>query len=257
MGLYSLPAQAQSLKVCYDQWPPMTIFPTGTEPRRGVVIDMLTDIYAQAGYTLSFFQVPLARGISMIAEGLCDILPEYVFSPNAESHFAYAQQATFAYPTAFIVRRGYSWRYTGVDSISGKRIATGPGWNYSTMSKAYQDYIDDPVNSNNVEVVAGNDDVVDRILNMMVSHRVDLYVDNIFVLEYVLNSTCLSDQLEIVSPGLEKLLVEKPIFSLKLPAEKRQRLIDIWDEGRKAMLPAQASQYLKRYGIKDRMTYKP
>jgi polar amino acid transport system substrate-binding protein len=252
VGLYCLPAQAKNLKVCYDQWPPMTIFPTSQEPRRGVVIDMLSDIYRQAGYTLTFFEVPLGRGISMIAEGLCDILPEYVFSPNDENDFVYAKQASFVYTTAFIVRRGDPWRYSGIDSIVGKRIATGPGWNYSSMSQPYQDYLDDPKNHDKVEVVAGNDDVVDRILNMMVSHRVDLYADNVFVLKYVLNHTGLNDQLEIVLPGLEGLLVEKPIFSLKLPLEKRQRLMEIWDKGRKAILPAQESKYLKSYGIEEK-----
>tara|TARA_R110001583_G_scaffold66894_1_gene191782 strand:+ start:13147 stop:13974 length:828 start_codon:yes stop_codon:yes gene_type:complete len=256
MGIYCLPAQAKNINVCYDQWPPMTIFPTAKEPRRGVVIDMLSDIYSQAGYTLTFFQVPLARGMSMIAEGLCDILPEMEFSSNDGSHYVYAKQATFAYPTAFIVRRGDPWRYSDVDSIIGKRIATGPGWNYSSMSKPYQNYLDDPANRDKVEVVAGNDDVVDRILNMMVLDRVDLYADNIFVLEYVLNSSGLSEQLEIILPGLEKLLVEKPIFSMKLPSEKRQRLMDIWDNGRKAILPAQELQYLKSYGIEEMMTYK-
>lgn len=257
MGVYSLPAQAKNINVCYDQWPPMTIFPTAKEPRRGVVIDMLSDIYSQAGYTLTFFQVPLARGLSMITEGLCDILPEMEFSSNDESNFVYAKQATFAYPTAFIVRRGDPWRYSDVDSIIGKRIATGQGWNYSSMSKPYQGYLDAPENRDKVEVVAGNDDVVDRILNMIVLDRVDLYADNIFVLEYVLNSTDLNEQLEIVWPGLEKLLVEKPIFSMKLPSEKRQHLMDIWDNGRKAILPTQELQYLKSYGIEEITTYKP
>ena len=30
------PGQAETLKVCYDQWPPMTIFPTEEAPERGV-----------------------------------------------------------------------------------------------------------------------------------------------------------------------------------------------------------------------------
>jgi polar amino acid transport system substrate-binding protein len=254
---YTIPANAQSLvlKVCYDQWPPMTIFPTQSEPRRGVVIDMLADIYTKAGYTLQYFPVPLARGMSMIEEGLCDILPEIEFSPNVENNFVYAQQATFTYPTAFVVRRNDPWRYTGIKSIKDKRIATGPGWNYRSMSKPYQNHIENPANSANIEIVAGDDDVVPRIFKMIASNRVDIYADNVFVLKYLLNSTALQDQLEIISPGLENALVEKPIFSLALPEKKRQNLMSIWDEGRKALHAEQEAKYLERYAIRGKLTY--
>jgi polar amino acid transport system substrate-binding protein len=257
LSLYALPANAQSmvLKVCYDQWPPMTIFPTQDEPRRGVVIDMLTDIYTNAGYTLEYFPVPLARGMSMIEEGLCDILPEIEFSPNSENNFVYAKQATFTYPTAFVVRRNDPWRYTGIESVANKRIATGPGWNYQSMSKPYQNHIENPANSANIEIVAGDGDVVPRIFKMIASNRVDIYADNVFVLKYLLSSTALQDQLEIVSPGLENALVEKPIFSLMLPEKKRQNLMNIWDQGRKTLHAEQEAKYLERYGISGKISY--
>ena len=59
----------------------------------------------------------------------------------------------------------------GIESIKGKRIATGPGWDYSSMSVDYQNYIDDPKNSELIEVIAGYDDVVDRIFLMIKENR--------------------------------------------------------------------------------------
>lgn len=240
----------KTLKVCYDQWIPMTIFPSEDSTSRGVVIDMLEQIYSSNGYQVEYYEVPLARGLDMVTEGLCDMLPEYLYSKTSEQDFVYASEATFAYTTAFIVRRDDQWRYSGVQSIKGKRIATGPGWDYSSMSVDYQNYIDDPINSNFVEVIAGYDDVVDRILHMIKDNRVDLYADNELVLQHVLNRLNLHNDLKIVHPGLDKKLVEMPIFSRKIPEAKRQELIKIWNEGRLLMKGEKEKLLLKKYNIK-------
>ncbi|SIS80734.1 substrate-binding periplasmic protein [Neptunomonas antarctica] len=242
-------SHATTLKVCYDQWAPMTIFPSEESSARGVVIDMLDQIYTSKGYKLEYYEVPLARGLAMVAEGLCDMLPEYLFSKNAEKDFEYAREATFAYTTAFVVRRDDPWRYHGIQSIKGKRIATGPGWDYSSMSADYQKHIDDPKNARFVEVIAGYDDVVDRIFRMIKENRVDLYADNDLVLQHVLNRLNFNDDLRIVHPGLEKKLVEMPIFSKKIPDVKRQELIRIWNEGRLSMKGKTEKMILKKYNV--------
>lgn len=247
-GMFNL-SHAKTLKVCYDQWAPMTIFPSEASPARGVVIDMLDQIYTSKGYKLIYYEVPLARGLDMVAEGLCDMLPEYLFSKNSTKGFVYASEKTFAYSSAFVVRRDDPWRYNGIESIKGKRIATGPGWDYSSMSVDYQNYIDDPKNSDLVEVIAGYDDVVDRIFRMIKENRVDLYVDNELVLQHVLNRLNLGGDLEIVHPGLEKKLVEIPIFSKKIPAAKRQELIKIWNEGRLSLKGEKEKMLLNKYNV--------
>jgi polar amino acid transport system substrate-binding protein len=210
---------------------------------------MLDQIYTSKGYTPEYFEVPLARGLTMVADGLCDMLPEYVYSKNSEKDLEYATEATFVYTSAFVVRRDDSWVYNGIQSIKGKRIATGPGWDYSSMSVAYQNYIDDPNNSNLVELIAGKDDVVDRILRMIREGRVDLYADNDLVLQYVLNRLNLNDDLKIVRPGLENKLMEIPIFSKKIPLAKRQELIKVWNEGRLAMKGKKENMLLKKYNV--------
>ncbi len=238
-----------TLRVCYDQWAPMTIFPSEGSPGRGVVIDMVDKIYTSAGYEPEYYEVPLARGLDMVADGLCDMLPEYLFSKSSEKYFEYAAEETFSYTTAFVVRQNDPWRYEGIESIKGKRIATGPGWDYSSMSVDYQEYINDPKNSSFVEVIAGYDDVVDRIFHMINDKRVDLYADNELVLQHVLNRLNLNGDLKIVRPGLEKKLVERPIFSKKIAEEKRQELIRIWDEGRLLMKGKDEEMLLRKYNV--------
>lgn len=242
-------SQAETLKVCYDQWAPMTIFPTEASPNRGVVIDMLENIFTEKGYDIEYYEVPLARGLDMVAEGLCDMLPEYLLSPSSENDFVYASEPTFSYSTAFVIRRDDPWRYNGIHSIEGKRIATGAGWDYSSVSVDYQHYIDAQEHSGLVEVIAGTDDVVERIFQMIKANRVDLYADNDLVLQHTLNRLNLQNDLQIIRPGLDKKLVEMPIFSTTIPEAKRLELIRIWNEGRVAMRGEKETLLLKKYNV--------
>lgn len=247
--IFATASQADTLKVCYDQWAPMTIFPSTDSADRGVVIDMVEEIYTSKGFTLEYYEVPLARGLEMVADGLCDMLPEYLPSQSAENDFDYANESTFAYTTAFVVRRDDPWRYSGIESIAGRRIATGPGWDYSSISVDYQNYIDAPSNKDLVEVIAGFDDVVDRILKMINEGRVDMYADNAIVLQHALNQLKLNDRLEVASPGLEKKLREFPIFSRTIPNERRQELIRIWNDGRLLLKGEKENEFLRKYNV--------
>jgi polar amino acid transport system substrate-binding protein len=117
------------------------------------------------------------------------------------------------------------------------------------MSVDYQTYLDDSNNAAFVEIIAGNDDVVERVMQMIKENRVDLYADNELVLQYVLNRANLHDDLMIVGPGLENKLIELPIFSKKIPILKRKELIRIWNEGRKQMKGKQEDIFLKKYNV--------
>jgi polar amino acid transport system substrate-binding protein len=185
----------------------------------------------------------------MVANGLCDMLPEYVLTNSPEPKFVYATEPTFSYTTAFVIRQNDPWIYSGISSIKGKRIATGVGWDYSSMSVDYQNYLDDPKNSHLVKVIAGIDNIVDRVMKMIKENRVDLYADNEIVLQYILNKLKLNDELKIVRPGLENKLVEIPIFSNKIVAEKRQELINIWNDGSLSMQGKKQKVLFEKYNI--------
>lgn len=117
------------------------------------------------------------------------------------------------------------------------------------MSTEYQSHIDDPKNADFIETIAGHDDVVDRIFKMIKDNRVDLYADNDLVLQHVLNELKLDKDLQIVRPGLEKKLVEIPIFSKKIPDDKRQELINLWNHGRLTIKGEKEQTFLNKYKV--------
>jgi len=100
-----------------------------------------------------------------------------------------------------------------------------------------------------VEVIAGSSDVVERIFQMIKAGRIDLYADNMLVLQYMLNRFDWNNGLKIVRPGLENKLVEIPIFSNKMPAERRKTLINIWNSGRLSIKGDKQKMLLKKYNV--------
>jgi hypothetical protein len=90
---------------------------------------------------------------------------------------------------------------------------------------------------------------MNSMLSAIEIDRVDLYSDNDLILQHALNRLNLNNELKIVCPGLEKKLVEMPIFSTKIPAEKRQELIKIWNDGRLSMAGAKEKALPDKHNI--------
>jgi polar amino acid transport system substrate-binding protein len=111
----------------------------------------------------------------------------------------------------FVTRKMINGAIMVFNPIRGKLIAIGPGWDYSSMridyqlsTINYQDYIDDPNNSSLVKVIAGYDDVIDRVKRIINEDRVGLYADNELIIQYVLDRLNLNSDLKIVPQSLEK-----------------------------------------------------
>ncbi|MCB1144101.1 MAG: transporter substrate-binding domain-containing protein [Leptospiraceae bacterium] len=227
----SLQIGSETLNICYDHFPPSTIIPDTFNKRKGYAIDMIEEIYRNKGFTIKLNTFPYARGLLMIQKGECDIYAEAAYSPEEENNFIFGEEPTFLYQLAFVVRKDSQWRFQGIESLKEIRVATGVGWDYSYVSSDYQKYLTDPENKGKVEFLSG-EDVVERILKLMISGRIDAYCDSIDVINYFANKLNISEEIREAG-GFQTLLVEKPIFSPRLTSKKRKLLMDIWNSERK------------------------
>jgi polar amino acid transport system substrate-binding protein len=84
---------------------------------------------------------------------------------------------------------------------------------------------------------------------MIVNERVDLYADSEILLQYILNKTGLNDQLQIVNPGLEEVMIQRPIFSKNIPQAELENIIEIWDVGRNMIKGQREDEILQRYNV--------
>ncbi len=237
----------KELILCYDEWPPSTIFPSEKNFNRGFTIDLMQSVFAKHGYDVVFREVPYARGIEMTATGQCHLLAE-VPDGVQEKNILFPEESTFAYKQAFFIRRGSNWKYKGVNSLKGLRVGNIVGYDYSQLDPDFQRFLKDPKKSNQITVVGGTDGI-QQLMRLIAIGRLDTFNEAFLIGSYVIQQNGLQDQLT-VGGYFSKPLVEKPVFSPKNP--ESAKLMKIWDEDRKNLrLSGRDLKFLEKYGLKS------
>ncbi len=239
-------AQTKNLVLCYDEWPPSTMFPTVKDPRRGFTIEMMESIFTKHGYKITFREVPYARGVEMTKNGQCNLIAEV--PEGQEKDVVFPLENTFSYRQAFFIKKGNPWRYKGIKSLKGLQIGNIVGYDYSSLDPAYHSYITDPKNRNQITMASGNDGIL-QLLQMIALGRLDTYNEAHLIGSYVLSQNHLSDQI-VVGGYFQKPLIEKPAFSPK--NANTPKLIRLWDEERKKLRESREDlKFLEKYGLKN------
>jgi polar amino acid transport system substrate-binding protein len=91
--------------VCYDQWAPLTIFPSKESLlSAALVIDMLDEIYTAPRLNWSTSKECRWQGPADYGGKRCDMLPEVHCSKSAKKDFVYTNTKNLLpYTTAFLV----------------------------------------------------------------------------------------------------------------------------------------------------------
>lgn len=220
----------EKLIICYDSWPPSTIFPLKNHQKRGFVIDILSHIYSSRGYEIEFRECPYARCLSDCSAGKCDLMAEAV--PNLEDiddfykiDLLFPKNKTFAYKYVFFVNSESNWTYDGTSSLKEMLIADIVGYDYSSLDRNYEDYLNNKENKKNIFRASGTN-AIENILIRISENRVDLFSESEIVGKYYLKKLNLEDRVKIAG-GFENKLILKPAFSPLSP--KSEKLMEIWD----------------------------
>ena len=240
------------INICYDHWAPSTIFLSKKNKKRGFVIEMLTDIYTKAGYTITFHEYPYSRCLSEVSKGNCDIIAEAnqdttEAAPGVPINLLFPKKATFKYRYAFFVHKRNPWTYKGINSLKGMRIGNIPGYDYSQISKPFDEYLFTNKSNSILVYHAFGQDGAATILDLIAKKRVDLFSESFLFGTYLIKQNALENKIKIA--GFFKTpLVLKPGFSPK--RKDAQKLMDIWDQGRKNIeFQGEIKKYLMKYGF--------
>lgn len=240
------------INICYDHWAPSTIFLAKENKKRGFVIEMLTDIYTKAGYSIAFHEYPYSRCLSEVSKGNCDIIAEAnpdtkEAAPGVPINLLFPKKATFKYKYAFFIHKDKTWEYNGIDSFKGMRIGNIPGYDYSQVSKPFDEYLFKNRSNSILVYHAFGNDGAGQILDLIAKKRVDLFSESFLFGTYLIKQNTLENKIKIA--GFFKTpLVLKPGFSPK--RKDVQKLMGIWDHGRKNIESrGEIKKYLKKYGF--------
>ncbi|MFH0754620.1 MAG: transporter substrate-binding domain-containing protein [Candidatus Omnitrophota bacterium] len=163
-------AGADTITLAADKYPPYNDVPESSKP--GYVIEIADLVFSKAGHAVKYVVVPWTRAIEKTREGEYNGIianfrndaPDFVFPDNEVGQCAFC----------FFAPRNSAWRYKGIDSLKGRKIATIRGYTYTAELDPYLK--DNP----DVESTFG-EDALEKNIKKMIAGRVDLVIEDKYV----------------------------------------------------------------------------
>lgn len=233
-------ASAQPLTLRADAWCPYNCQPDTDKP--GYMVEVASKIFADAG-GVNYQLMPWTRALEEAKTGRIQAVTG---ATRADGEgLVFGTEALGATINVIITKRGERWRYTGIDSLAGKRLAAVSDYSYGPELDEYiARHADD---SSMVELAAG-DDVTDQNLKKLLAGRVDVVIEDRNVAEFAL-----------VAQGMDGLVdmyptdAGTPLFIAFSPADPAAKAkADMLDKGIRALRQSgDLSRILARYGLQD------
>lgn len=183
--LTTSPAQArETIRVVADPWAP---FGGEDLPGGGISLDVISTVLSRAGYTVDTHIVPWERALDGVRTGDYDVIGSLFYLPELEDDLTYSEPF-YESEVRFLQRRGAGLSFSDLDSLRPYSIAVGAGYLYEeAFDRA--DYL------RKTEVTT-----VVQGVQMVASGRVDLTLDSVDVLRYVIAQEApeLADLVEVL-----------------------------------------------------------
>jgi polar amino acid transport system substrate-binding protein len=187
-------AEDRTIVLSSDDSPPYAIADAAEGGPRGFMIDVALAVFEKEGYRVRVDFFPYMRSIQEVREGRADgvLLVAEATAPG----LVFLKNPISREKVAFFVRKGSPWRYSGVGSLEGKRIATGFGFDFADPE--ISDFIkrksaETPAM---VQLISGKD-VNSRNFQKLLSDRVDIVIATEMIGTYVARQDGVFDRVEI------------------------------------------------------------
>ncbi len=109
-----------------DSWPPYIDFDS---QNGGLCIEIVRAAFETQGFILTFKNTPWARAIKGVKDGQFDILPNAWLSKERTKFLLYSKPYA-ACVVKVVKRKGDPFEYTGINSLTGKKIGVVRGADY-------------------------------------------------------------------------------------------------------------------------------
>ena len=159
------------IKAVVDEWAPFG----GEElPNRGISLDVMTAVLTRAGYQVEAEIVPWERALNGIKNGHYDVIGN-LFPEQSMAPYMVFSDPFYETQVQFIKHKGNNATYSDLDSLKPYSIAVGEGYFYEENF--------DQANHLDKQVVT----TVVQGVRMVANGRVDLTLDSVDVLNYVIH----------------------------------------------------------------------
>ena len=163
------------LELSVGEWPP---FLGENLPKQGLIANLLTDVFIDAGYQVEFNFLPWIRAYQVTAKGDYAATAVWMFKEERAEDFYYSDPVLNE-RFVFIYRKDDSFDWTTMEDLQGKLIGGGLGYSYGAeFDEALEQGVFKQIRLPTVE----------QNLRMLAAGRTDVYAEEISVAKYTLNN---------------------------------------------------------------------
>jgi polar amino acid transport system substrate-binding protein len=233
-------AAADTLTVVADSWCPYNCVPGSAAP--GFGIEILQAIFEPKGIKVVYTTMPWAQALKDVQAGKYGAAigasrKDAAGWPLPEEEIAISRNALF-------VKRGSTWRYTGPQSLAGKKLGVIEGYLYDSGGE-----LDTWIEKNPASVVvASGDDPLGTLVRKLLLGEVDALIEDRLVFNLKAKGSGVTDKIQEAGVAFEL-----PIFVGFSPARPQsKRYVEIYNQGVRDMRKSMAlAGILKKYGVAD------
>jgi len=126
-------AAAETLSIRSDIWPPYNDEPKSIKP--GYMINVLLEIFKPQGYALDYQQLSWTESLEAVRKGEFNAVVGA--SKDDAPDFIFPKESFGISDTAFFVKKGSNWKYTGRGSLEKIRLGVIESYSYDEDLDAY------------------------------------------------------------------------------------------------------------------------
>ena len=151
-------SSADEIVLAADAWPPMNNESNSKNP--GFLVEIAQKIFSKKGHHVKYLVYPWARAIfearrgniNGVIGGNSTHAPGFIFPKNEQG----------VYSVSLFTKKNSNWKYSGIDSLKGLKLAVVLGYDYG---KEVNKYISSKKNSEKVRISTGNDAIEKKQVN--------------------------------------------------------------------------------------------
>jgi polar amino acid transport system substrate-binding protein len=242
-GLLSIAQAQDKLTLRADNWFPYNGDPAAAQP--SYVVEIVRAVLKTSGGALDYQIMPWKRAVAEAEKGSIDGVIGALETDTPELLFP--KEPIGLSGTSAFVRKGSTWRYSGVESLKTQRVGIVEGYSYSEEIDAYtESKRADPKALD----VSGGDTPETLAIKKLQAGRIDVYLSDPNVFHARARELGFKED-DFVNAGT--VAAPLPIYISLNPRRPESRAwADKLDQGIRALRDSgELATILKRYGLED------
>lgn len=192
-----------------DEWCPYNCVPGSAAP--GYMVELARKAFEPLGIEVRYEVLNWARAVSDARSGAFTGVIGAI-EADAEG-FVFPRVAQGMDDSHFFIRKGYAWKFAGVDSLRTQRVGIIRDYSYGEALDAYFQELGE---GDHVQIASG-DNGAETNLKKLLAERIDVVIANPYVFEHLIKEVGVQTQVESVGPQGDP----TPLYIAFSPAEPR------------------------------------